>query len=78
MVEKPVSGEPSPETEATCKEDRPLRIIGTPFRRVDGRAKVTGQTRFADDLVFPRMCFVRLVRSTVPHALIRGIATCRA
>ena len=59
-------------------EDRALKLIGTPFRRVDGRAKVTGATRFADDLAFPRMCFMRLVRSTVPHALIRGIDLSRA
>jgi 4-hydroxybenzoyl-CoA reductase subunit alpha len=52
---------------------RDTNIIGTPFRRVDGRAKVTGGTKFADDLTFPRMVYVRLVRSTVPHALIRGI-----
>ena len=31
-----------------------LKIIGKPFRRVDGRAKVTGQTLFADDVQFPR------------------------
>jgi 4-hydroxybenzoyl-CoA reductase subunit alpha len=49
------------------------KIIGKPFRRVDGRAKVTGATRFADDLTFPRMCFARLVRSTVPHANILSI-----
>jgi 4-hydroxybenzoyl-CoA reductase subunit alpha len=54
-------------------EERPLQLIGTPFRRVDGRAKVTGATRFADDLAFPRMCWVKLVRSTVPHARIAGI-----
>ena len=52
--------------------------IGTPFRRVDGRAKVTGTTRFADDLAFPRMCWARLVRSTVPHAEIRNIDFSRA
>ncbi len=52
---------------------RPRNIIGKPFRRVDGRAKVTGQTRFADDLVFPRMACMRLVRSTVPHGRIRSI-----
>ena len=50
-----------------------LRIIGKPFRRVDGRAKVTGQTRFADDLHFPRTVHIKLVRSTVPHARIRNI-----
>ena len=50
-----------------------LRIVGKPFRRVDGRAKVTGQTRFADDLQFPRMVHIKLVRSTVAHARIRNI-----
>jgi len=50
-----------------------LRLIGTPFRRVDGHAKVTGKTQFADDLSFPRMAYVKLVRSTVPHARIKHI-----
>jgi 4-hydroxybenzoyl-CoA reductase subunit alpha len=53
--------------------ERELEIVGTPFRRVDGRAKVTGQTRFADDLAFPRQAFVKLVRSTVPHGRVRRI-----
>jgi 4-hydroxybenzoyl-CoA reductase subunit alpha len=53
--------------------ERPRNLVGKPFRRVDGRAKVTGVTRFADDLAFPRMAYLRLVRSTVPHARIRGI-----
>ena len=53
-------------------------LIGKPFRRVDGRAKVTGQTKFADDLTFPRMVYMRLVRSTVPHALIKSIDTSKA
>ena len=60
-----------PQAEETVEED--LNIIGKPFRRVDGRAKVTGQTRFADDLHFPRTAYVKLVRSTVPHARIRNI-----
>ncbi len=55
-----------------------LRLIGTPFRRVDGRAKVTGQTRFADDLSFPRMVHMKLVRSTVPHGKIIEIDTAKA
>ncbi|HSG40216.1 MAG TPA: 4-hydroxybenzoyl-CoA reductase subunit alpha, partial [Thermoanaerobaculia bacterium] len=57
---------------------REPNIIGKPFRRVDGRAKVTGATKFADDLAFPRMCHVRLVRSTVPHALVKSIDTSEA
>jgi len=50
-----------------------LKIIGKPFRRVDGRAKVTGRTQFADDVQFPRTAYVKLVRSTVPHARIKNI-----
>jgi 4-hydroxybenzoyl-CoA reductase alpha subunit len=57
---------------------RPARLIGQPRRRVDGRAKVTGQTRFADDIVLPRMLHCRLLRSTHPHARIAGIETTRA
>ncbi|HVF59886.1 MAG TPA: molybdopterin cofactor-binding domain-containing protein [Thermoanaerobaculia bacterium] len=53
--------------------EREPSLVGKPFRRVDGRAKVTGVTKFADDLFFPRMCFLRLVRSTVPHARIAAI-----
>jgi len=53
--------------------ERPRNIVGKPFRRVDGRAKVTGATLFADDLSFPRMAYMRLVRSTVPHAEIVSI-----
>ena len=49
------------------------RYVGQPFTRVDGHAKVTGETRFADDLNFPRMCYAVLARSTVPHARIREI-----
>jgi 4-hydroxybenzoyl-CoA reductase subunit alpha len=47
--------------------------IGKPYRRVDGRAKVTGETRYADDLSMPGMLHMKLVRSKVPHARIAGI-----
>src|SRR5918994_280782 len=50
-----------------------MKVLGKPRRRVDGRAKVTGQTRFADDIVLPRMLHMRLLRSPHPHALIREI-----
>ncbi len=55
-----------------------MRVVGHPRRRVDGRAKVTGQTRFADDIILPRMLHCRLLRSTHPHALIAGIDTTKA
>jgi len=54
------------------------RVVGQPRRRVDARAKVTGQTRFADDIMLPRMLHCRLLRSTVPHARIVSIDTAKA
>ncbi len=62
-----------PPQEQGDETETEFNIVGKPFRRVDGRAKVTGQTRFADDLHFPRMAYVKLVRSTVPHARIKDI-----
>jgi 4-hydroxybenzoyl-CoA reductase alpha subunit len=50
-----------------------VKVIGKARRRVDARAKVTGQTRFADDVVLPRMLFAKLLRSPHPHARIRTI-----
>ena len=50
-----------------------LDIIGKPRRRVDGRAKATGQVRYADDLSMPRMLFTKLLRSPHPHAVVESI-----
>jgi 4-hydroxybenzoyl-CoA reductase alpha subunit len=57
---------------------RKLEVLGHARRRVDGRAKVTGQTRFADDIVLPRMLHCRLLRSPHAHALIESIDVSRA
>lgn len=57
---------------------RSMNLIGKARRRVDGRAKVTGQTRFADDLNLPRTVHCKLLRSTVPHARIVSIDVSRA
>src|SRR5437870_8434615 len=54
------------------------KVIGKPFRKVDARAKCTGQTKFADDIVLPRMLFCKMLRSPMPHALIKRIDTSRA
>src|SRR5947207_5800928 len=50
-----------------------MKVLGKPRRRVDGRAKVTGQTRFADDVVLPRMLHLKLLRSPHAHALVEEI-----
>src|ERR1700730_1949579 len=56
----------------------PLNVVGKPFRKVDARAKCTGQTKFADDIVLPRMLFCKILRSHEPHAVIKSIDTSKA
>ncbi|HJR09182.1 MAG TPA: molybdopterin cofactor-binding domain-containing protein [Pyrinomonadaceae bacterium] len=55
-----------------------LKVVGKPFRKVDARAKCTGQTKFADDIVLPRMLFAKLLRAHEPHARIVSIDTSKA
>jgi len=51
----------------------PRNTVGKARRRVDGRAKVTGTTRFADDVLLPRTVYCKLLRSKFPHANVRSI-----
>ena len=54
-------------------------IIGQPIpARVDGTGKVTGVTRYADDLFLPRMLYGKLLRSPHPHARIVRLDTSKA
>src|SRR5919204_2603940 len=55
-----------------------MKVVGKPRRRVDGLAKVSGQTRFADDISLPRMLHLKLLRSPHAHALIESIDIARA
>src|SRR5918998_724942 len=55
-----------------------LRVVGKPFRKVDARAKCTGQTKFADDISLPRMLHCKILRSDEPHALIKRIDATKA
>src|SRR5438552_15692570 len=57
---------------------KPLKVVGKPFRKVDARAKCTGQTKFADDIVLPRMLFCKILRTHHPHALIKNIDISKA
>src|SRR2546430_2144267 len=54
------------------------KVVGKPFRKVDARAKCTGQTKFADDIFLPRMLYCRILRSHLPHALIKHIDLSKA
>jgi len=53
-------------------------VIGQPLPKIDAWAKVTGETRYADDLVMPRMAYAKLLRSPHPHARIVSVDTTRA
>ena len=49
------------------------RVVGKALRKLDATAKVTGVTKFADDLFLPRMLFCKLLRSPHPHARILSV-----
>ena len=50
-----------------------LNVIGKPTPRQNGRAKVTGATRFTVDVALPGMLTGRFLRSPLPHAKVRAI-----
>ncbi len=47
-----------------------LSVVGRPLGRVEGEAKVTGQARFADDVVRPGQLWAKCLRSPHAHARI--------
>ncbi len=55
------------------KKAKDLKVVGQPYRKVDARSKVTGLTQFADDMSLPRMLHMKMLRSTMAHALIKSI-----
>src|ERR1044071_4163552 len=57
---------------------RDLKVVGKPFRKVDARSKCVGATKFADDITLPRMLYCKILRSHVPHALIKSVDTSTA
>src|SRR5574341_2403041 len=56
----------------TMREET-LNVVGQPVLRRDGMGHVTGKTVYVDDINFPDMLHLKMVRSPVPHARIKGI-----
>jgi len=56
----------------------PLMVVGTTVPRADARGHVTGRTQFYEDVTFPGMLHLKMVRSTRHHALIRAVDTAPA
>jgi len=65
-------------TKSGNKNGKPLKVVGKPFRKVDARAKCTGQTKFADDIMLPRMLYCKILRTHLPHAVIKKIDISKA
>ena len=59
-------------------EKERFSVVGKSLPKIDAWAKVTGQTRFADDMALPRMAHGKLLRSPHAHARIVRIDTTRA
>jgi xanthine dehydrogenase molybdenum-binding subunit len=53
-------------------------LIGKDFTPPDIRAKVTGAARYAEDFRMDGMLFCRLLKSPMPHAIVRNIDARRA
>jgi CO/xanthine dehydrogenase Mo-binding subunit len=53
--------------------DEKLNEVGQSHLRRDGMGHVLGKTVFVDDIKFPDMLHIKMVRSPVPHANIKGI-----
>src|SRR5947209_19458426 len=55
-----------------------MASVGTPTRRLEGREKVSGATRYTADLELAGLHHVHLVLSPLASATIRGIDTAAA
>jgi CO/xanthine dehydrogenase Mo-binding subunit len=53
--------------------EQDLKVVGQSVLRRDGMSHVTGKTQYVDDIRFPDMTYLKMVRSPVHHARIRGI-----
>lgn len=51
-----------------------MQLVGQPVPRKEGRDKVTGQSRYIDDLQFPEMLYGTTVRSPVARGHIKNIS----
>src|SRR5690606_23834436 len=55
-----------------------LGSVGRPWPQIDAVDKVLGRTRYAGDMALPGQLYGRILRSPIPHGIIRRIDTTRA
>jgi xanthine dehydrogenase YagR molybdenum-binding subunit len=73
-VERQISADEPP----ALPSNNLLSVIGKSFPRPNGRAKVTGAVHFTVDISLPGMLHARVLRSPLPHAIVRSIDTSAA
>ena len=52
---------------------QPFHVIGRGVPRRDGMGHVTGTTEYVDDVRYPGMLHLKMVRNPLVHARIKGI-----
>jgi CO/xanthine dehydrogenase Mo-binding subunit len=55
-----------------------LQVVGRPLGRIEGESKVTGQARYAADVLRPGQIWGKCLRSPLPHARILHVDTSAA
>lgn len=50
-----------------------MKYVGKRYDRVDGYEKVTGKTKYVDDIFMDNMLYISVVRSSIPHGTIKSI-----
>lgn len=53
--------------------EQDLKVVGQSVLRRDGLGHVTGKTVYVDDISYPDMLHLKMVRSPVPHARINSV-----
>jgi isoquinoline 1-oxidoreductase len=71
-IERHLSGKPS------LRAFAEFTVSGKPVRRLDGRAKVTGQARYAGDIRVPGMLYARILRPPAHGATLKSVDTSSA
>lgn len=59
-------------------EFRPGEMVGTTIQRREDRRFLTGQSRYTDDIQYPRTCYLALLGSRYGHARVKSIDTSEA
>lgn len=62
----------------TLDFENEMRVIGTTVQRPEAREKVTGEAVYSDDISFPGMLYGAVLRTGIPHGVVKNIDITRA